>query len=122
MTGDDDILDQLMAVIAGRKSDPPDRSYTASLLQGGVDRIGAKIVEEADEVVEAAKEAGAAGRGHLVHEAADLIYHLFVILAHSDVGLAEVRAELARRFGVSGLDERESRPRRPADGSTSREE
>ena len=61
---------------------------------------------------------GDAGRAHLTHEAADLIYHLFVMLAARDVALDDVEAELARRFGVSGLDEKASRPaRRGEEGS-----
>jgi phosphoribosyl-ATP pyrophosphohydrolase len=103
------ILQQLMRVIEKRKATRPERSYTTRLLDGGVEKIGEKIIEEAAEVVEAAAEPGAAGREHLVREAADLIYHLFVMLAHGDVPLAEVEAELARRFGISGLDEKESR-------------
>ena len=60
-------------------------------------------------MVEAAGEPGPQGREHLVREAADLIYHLLVMLAHGDVPLTEVEAELARRFGISGLDEKEGR-------------
>lgn len=105
------VLAQLMAVIEDRKRTLPEKSYTTKLFAGGVPKIGEKIVEEADEVVEAAGEAGEEGRLHLVREAADLIYHLFVMLGHRDVRLAEVEAELARRFGISGLDEKASRPK-----------
>jgi phosphoribosyl-ATP pyrophosphohydrolase len=99
-----------MAVIADRKANPPaERSYVASLLQGGVPRIGAKIVEEALEVVEAAGEPGEAGRAHLVHEVADLIFHALVLLGHNEVPWSDVEAELGRRFGVSGIVEKESR-------------
>jgi phosphoribosyl-ATP pyrophosphohydrolase len=105
------ILARLMAVIEDRRARPNERSYTASLLAGGVDRIGAKIREEAAEVVDAAAEAETPeGRAHLVHEAADLIYHLFVMLGFREIKLAEVEAELARRFGISGLDEKAARP------------
>ena len=103
------ILAQLMRVIEERKATRPERSYTTRLLDGGVEKIGAKITEEAFEVVEAATEPGPAGREHLVREAADLIYHLFVMLTFSNVPLSDVEAELARRFGISGLDEKESR-------------
>ena len=106
----DNIFSRLMEVIERRKaSSTADKSYTASLLAGGVQRIGAKINEEAGETFEAASEAGEEGRRHLVHEAADLIYHLFVLLAHRDVSLAEVEAELARRFGTSGHEEKAAR-------------
>ena len=101
-----------MAIIEDRKANPPPRSYTTTLLQGGVAKIGAKIVEEAQEVVEAAGEDGQPGRDHLTHEAADLIYHLLVMLAHRDVDLQQVESELARRFGMSGLDEKASRKNR----------
>ena len=106
---DPSILAQLMAVIEDRKANPSQKSYTASLLAGGTEKIGAKIVEEAAEVVEAAAEPGQQGRQHLVHEAADLIYHLCVMLGYRDVNLAEVEAELAQRFGTSGLEEKASR-------------
>jgi phosphoribosyl-ATP pyrophosphohydrolase len=98
-----------MGVIEDRKANPPAKSYTTSLLAGGVAKIGAKITEEAAEVVEAAGEEGEAGRQHLVHEAGDLLYHLLVLLAHRDVPLGEVESELARRFGVSGIDEKAQR-------------
>jgi phosphoribosyl-ATP pyrophosphohydrolase len=103
------VLARLMAVIEDRKRNPPERSYTTSLLTGSVEKIGAKITEEAAEVVEAAAEPGEQGRDHLVYEAGDLLYHLLVMLAHRDVGLEQVEAELARRFGVSGIEEKESR-------------
>jgi phosphoribosyl-ATP pyrophosphohydrolase len=106
------ILDRLMAVIEDRRQNPPPRSYTSKLFAGGVAKIGAKLSEEAAEVVEAAGEVGDRGQEHLVHEAADLMYHLMVMLAHRGVSLNEVQAELARRFGVSGIDEKESRQTR----------
>ena len=108
-----DIFPRLMQTIEDRRDNPPQRSYTTSLFQGGVEKIGGKVVEEAGEVVQAAKEAGAAGQSHLVHEAADLVYHLFVILAHRGVKLDQVEAELHRRFGVSGLDEKQARNNQP---------
>jgi len=104
------VLAQLMAVIEDRKRTLPEKSYTTKLFAGGVPKIGEKIVEEAAEVVEAAGEPGDEGRAHLIREAADLIYHLFVMLGHREVRLTEVEAELARRFGISGLDEKASRP------------
>jgi phosphoribosyl-ATP pyrophosphohydrolase len=79
------------------------------LLDGGVSAIGAKVREEAEEVVAAAAESGPGAHAHIVHEAADVVYHLLVLLAFSDVSLAEVEAELGRRFGISGLEEKASR-------------
>ncbi len=91
------ILSRVMATIEERKRNRPSGSYTARLLDEGMDRIGAKIIEEAAEVVEAA----GAGRPELhrevIHEAADLVYHLLVLLAHCGVTLEEVETELARR-------------------------
>ncbi len=97
-------------MIADRQQNPSERSYTTRLLSGGVSKIAAKITEEAAEVVEAAAEPGAEGQSHLVREAADLIYHLLVMLACRGTSLREVEVELARRFGISGLDEKASRP------------
>ncbi len=111
MTAADSILARLMTVIEERRARPTERSYTATLLAGGVEKIGGKIVEEAAEVVDAARSADTPeGRAHLIHEAADLIYHLFVMLGFHEISLAEVEAELARRFGISGLDEKAARP------------
>jgi phosphoribosyl-ATP pyrophosphohydrolase len=103
------ILARLMAVIADRKINPPAKSYTTSLFAGGVEKIGGKIREEAEEVIEAAGEPGEEGRRHLILEAGDLIYHLLVMLGHREVKLAEVESELAKRFGMSGIDEKHSR-------------
>src|SRR5688572_28627202 len=100
-----------MHVIEERKRNPPAKSYMTTLFQGGVERIGCKVMEEAAEVVRAARksEDSAEARRHLVSEAADLLYHLLVMLGFRDVSLSEVEAELARRFGISGLDEKASR-------------
>jgi phosphoribosyl-ATP pyrophosphohydrolase len=99
----------LEQTIADRAANPNERSYTSQLLAGGVEKIGGKVIEEAAEVVEAAAEAGEAGREHLVREVGDLVYHLLVLLHHRGCSLADVEAELARRSGVSGLEEKASR-------------
>lgn len=98
-----------MATIDDRKAHPSEKSYTSQLLRAGTPAIGEKVIEEAAEVVEAAGEPDDEGRLHLVREAADLVYHLLVLLACRDAGLADLEAELARRFGISGLDEKASR-------------
>ena len=109
------ILESIMTVIAERKANPPaERSYVVTLLQGGVARIGAKIVEEAAEVVEAADEPGAPGREHLVKEVADLVFHALVLLGHCEVRWTDVEIELGRRFGISGIAEKESRGLSPS--------
>ncbi len=100
-------IDQLEATIASRKSEAEAASsYTARLLAGGVDKIGEKVIEEAAEVVEAAGEPGEVGRQHTIAEAGDVLYHLLVLLAARGIALAEVEQELARRFGMSGLEEK----------------
>jgi phosphoribosyl-ATP pyrophosphohydrolase len=92
------ILARLMGRIEDRKRNRPVGSYTVTLLDGGVDRIGAKIHEEAAEVVAAAQSQHTGMREEVIHEAADLIYHLFVLMAHCGVTLDAVEAELARRY------------------------
>ena len=104
------IMTALMGVIGDRKNNPPgEPSYVVSLLRGGLDKIGPKIVEEAAEVVEAGGEPGEAGREHLVREVADLVFHTAVLLAHNDLAWSAVEAELARRFGISGITEKQAR-------------
>lgn len=76
------------------------------LLTGGVAAIGAKVTEEAGELVQAA---AAESRDRVVSEAADLLYHTLVLLVSRDVPLADVELELGRRFGVSGLEEKAAR-------------
>jgi phosphoribosyl-ATP pyrophosphohydrolase len=105
------IFTQLMATIEARRANPPPNSYTARLFEGGVKKIRTKIVEEAAELFEAAAEPAAEGRTHVVYEAADLVYHLLVLLAHHGIPLTDLEQELARRFGTSGLDEKASRGR-----------
>jgi phosphoribosyl-ATP pyrophosphohydrolase len=108
-----DILSRLMQVIVERKIARPEKSYTTTLFDAGLPKIGAKITEEAGELIEAAGEPGDPGREHTVREAADLVYHMLVLLAWRDCTLTDVEAELARRFGLSGLDEKASRSKDP---------
>jgi phosphoribosyl-ATP pyrophosphohydrolase len=111
-SGEGSMVERVMGVIEDRRDRPPDgRSYVVSLLRGGVPKIGEKVVEEAAEVVEAAAEEGDAGRAHLVHEVADLLFHTLVLMGHRGIAWAEIESELGRRFGVSGIDEKESRGR-----------
>ena len=106
------ILHRLAAVIESRGLSRPSHSYTVRLLNAGVDRIGDKIREEAAELAEAARLTEPDRAKAVIHEAADLTYHLMVMLTACEVRFEEVEAELARRFGTSGLDEKASR-RRP---------
>jgi phosphoribosyl-ATP pyrophosphohydrolase len=107
-------LVKLERTIHARAKKPNPKSYTSQLLEGGVPKIGAKIVEEAAELVEAAGEPGQAGQEHFIREAGDLFYHLLVMLCHKNCNLFDVEAELARRFGVSGLEEKASRKKSAA--------
>ncbi|MEZ6107451.1 MAG: phosphoribosyl-ATP diphosphatase [Pirellulaceae bacterium] len=104
------ILHQLMAVIEDRRDHPPEKSYTTKLFQGGIPKIAEKILEESHEVIEAAGEPGEEGRVHTIKEAADVTFHLMVLLGLRGVHWREVEEELGRRFGVSGIDEKASRP------------
>ena len=100
------IIDAVYGVILQRKNNPPPKSYVHSLMAKGVAAINAKITEEASEVAEAGKEKKDAD---VVYEAADLIFHLLVLLGFRDIAIADVYKELSRRFGVSGIEEKESR-------------
>jgi phosphoribosyl-ATP pyrophosphohydrolase len=101
-----EVLEALEQVIAARKGGDAGRSYTAKLLAGGPALAGAKVTEEAEELVRAAS--GETDE-RVVAEAADLVYHALVLLACRDVPLTRVADELARRFGVSGLAEKAAR-------------
>jgi phosphoribosyl-ATP pyrophosphohydrolase len=102
-------LDELEQTIAARAASPSEKSYTCELLAGGVEKIGTKIIEEAAEVVEAAAEPGDPGKEHFIREVGDLIYHVMVMMRQRNCTLADLEAELARRAGVSGLEEKGSR-------------
>lgn len=99
-------LNRLADTIAARKSADPESSWTAKLLAKGPEKCAEKFGEEA---VEAIIEAVKGDRAKLTAEAADVIYHLLVMLAARDVTLADVEAELARREGTSGIAEKAAR-------------
>ena len=101
-----DILARLEAVIASRRAGDPDESYVARLNAKGLEKIAQKVGEEATECVIAALSGS---KVDLTGEAADLLFHLLVLLAAKDVPLADVLAELDRREGTSGLEEKASR-------------
>jgi len=101
-----DILNAVYRVIRERKANPTDSSYTASLMAKGVDKILKKIGEEATEVVIAGK---GGKREEIVYETADLIFHNLVLLGFYDIEPEEVYVELRRRFGISGIEEKQSR-------------
>ncbi len=99
-------LERLAATIAARKGTDPETSWTAKLLAKGPEKCAEKFGEEA---VEAIIEAVKGDRAKLTAEAADVLYHLLVMLAARDVTLADVLAELDRRDGTSGIAEKASR-------------
>ena len=101
-----DALNRLADVISTRKGADPEVSWTAKLLAKGPEKAAQKFGEEA---IEAIVEAVRGDRKRLTEEAADVLYHLLVMLAARDVSLADVYAELERREGVSGIDEKASR-------------
>jgi phosphoribosyl-ATP pyrophosphohydrolase len=100
-------LARLEATISARRGADPASSYVAKLFSRGRAKIAQKLGEEAVETVIAAM---ADDRQELTKEAADLLFHLTILLADCDLSLADVYAELDRREGVSGLDEKAARP------------
>ncbi|MFC7703468.1 phosphoribosyl-ATP diphosphatase [Plastorhodobacter daqingensis] len=104
-------LDRLSATIATRRGADPDTSWTAKLLAKGPEKCAEKFGEEA---IEAIIEAVKGDRARLTSEAADVLYHLLVMLAARDLSLDDVLAELERREGTSGIAEKATRsPARP---------
>lgn len=101
-----DVLRQLAEVLEARKQADPATSYVAGLYAKGLDAILKKVGEEATETVLAAKE-GVPDK--IVYETADLWFHTLVMLAHQGLRPEQVLDELARRFGVSGVDEKAAR-------------
>ncbi|WP_182087187.1 phosphoribosyl-ATP diphosphatase [Aureimonas sp. ME7] len=100
-------LAALEAIVAARATSGDPNSYTAKLARRGVPKVAQKLGEEAVETVIAAVSQD---RGELVGEAADLLYHLTVLLHLRDVPVAEVMAELERRTAQTGLEEKAARP------------
>jgi phosphoribosyl-ATP pyrophosphohydrolase len=101
-----DILKNLMQTIAARKQAEPETSYVAKLFAKGEDAILKKIGEEATEVILASK---GGDHAHIVYETADLWFHSMVMLAYHGLSAQDVLAELARREGLSGIAEKNSR-------------
>ena len=102
----DDTLSRLAATIAARKGADPESSWTAKLLAKGPEKCAEKFGEEA---IEAIVEAVRGDRDRLTSEAADVLYHLMVMLTARDIALNDVLAELDRRAGQSGIAEKASR-------------
>jgi len=99
-------LERLSQTILARRGADPESSWTAKLLAKGPEKCAEKFGEEA---IEAIIEAVKGDRARLTSEAADVLYHLLVMLAARDLSLADVEAELARRAGISGIAEKAAR-------------
>jgi phosphoribosyl-ATP pyrophosphohydrolase len=106
----DDVLHRLAALISARRAESASKSYTRELLDGGPERCAKKLGEEAAETIIAAL---AQDNRALTREAADLVYHLLVLLESKRVPLGDVLTELEARMGTSGLAEKAAREKRP---------
>lgn len=106
-----DILETLELILRERINADADNSYVAGLYAKGLDHILQKVGEESVELIIAAKHnyTAAEGKSKVVHESADLLFHLLVLLAHLDIPLSSIAKELERRSGVSGLVEKTGR-------------
>jgi len=102
----DDVLRKLAKTLEQRKTADPKSSYTASLYEKGLDSILKKIGEEATEVVIASKSRE---KDAIIHEMADLWFHLLVLLSYQELGPEDVLKALQDRFGQSGLEEKANR-------------
>lgn len=106
-------IDKLTRVLRTRKLATPEESYVSSLYSQGLEAILAKVAEESEETIDAAREVenqdNAARNPHLIHEVADLWFHTMVLLVHLDQDPAWVLEELDKRSGKSGHDEKASR-------------
>ena len=100
------VLDNLYHTICERKNDDPKKSYTSKLLNGKENSMLKKIVEEAGEFTFAVKDNDTE---EMIYEGADLVYHCMVALASKNISPDRIKQELARRFGMSGIDEKNSR-------------
>ena len=100
-----DIIDKLEVILQNRKTEDSKDSYVSSLYSKGNQYICGKIIEEAGELVDAADD----DKAHVVHEAADLLFHVLVLLASLDIKYATILDELTKRFGTSGIEEKNNR-------------
>jgi len=104
------ILAELFKIIEQRKKASAEKSYVASLYAKGIDKILEKVEEESGELVEAAKDGK---KKEIIHEMADLWFHTLVLLGQKDISLQEILNELQRRSGMSGIEEKAARKKRP---------
>ena len=101
----DDIIEKLEAILQNRKTVDSKDSYVSSLYSKGNQHICEKIIEEAGELVDATKD----GKAQVVYETADLLFHVLVLLASLDIKYATILDELTKRFGTSGIEEKNKR-------------
>tara|TARA_B100000959_G_scaffold177267_1_gene185435 strand:+ start:310 stop:633 length:324 start_codon:yes stop_codon:yes gene_type:complete len=105
----DNVLSILEEILEQRKSASAENSYVASLYNNGTDQILEKIREESAEVIMAAK---GDGNDKIIHEVADLWFHVLVLLRYKNISVSDIETELARRFGISGLEEKRNRSKK----------
>ena len=105
----DNVLSILEEILEQRKSASAENSYVASLYNKGTDQILEKIREESAEVIMAAK---GDGNDKIIHEVADLWFHVLVLLRYKNISISDIETELARRFGISGLEEKRNRSKK----------
>ena len=99
-------FDRVFDVILKRKQSSPETSYVAYLMDEGTDMILKKICEESAEVIIAAKNGN---RVEQIHELADLLFHMLVLMGYKSITLMDISRELEKRFGQSGFDEKANR-------------
>lgn len=105
------ILHEVFKTVLDRKEKMPEKSYVATLLRSGTDAILCKLAEETGEAIKAAREQE---KEKQVKEICDVVFHAMVLMANKDISFEEVEFELARRHGISGLDEKASRAKQPS--------
>ncbi len=106
MSTDGTILQRLAEVVQQRYDQRPAASYTTELFEAGHDTIAAKIIEEAYELIATTADEGAPNPSEVIHEAADLMYHLLVFTTAAGIAWKDVERELQNRFGAGGLTNR----------------
>ena len=108
MSDSTSIINRLSLLLKERKNSPNSNSYTSQLFTEGVEKIIAKIKEESKELIESA-ETDVVNKDSIIHEAADLLFHVMVLLAYKDIDPSKILEELEKREGVSGLEEKSKR-------------
>jgi len=108
MNNQTNIINRLSLLLRERKNSPNSSSYTSQLFIEGTEKIIAKIKEESEELIESA-EADVLDKDSIIHEAADLLFHVMVLLVNEGIDPSNILEELEKREGVSGLEEKSKR-------------